>query len=348
MSKGTLTAAQAERSDHDTMRNKLNIRSVQLIFSVIMLLTFAGLTGCQDKESEFLEKELEQEESGEAEGSEQEDLKDKENGKFSSAGSDQASESSQDSSGQEIHQQLKADSKENSGAQPEPGASQSSKNSGDSADKATDSDNAQSGNVEMAESDQSSAMQRSVPQTIYVDVCGAVANPGVYELSSDSRVFQAIEKAGGYLPEAAASYLNRARNLSDGQQIYVPTQEEVDSQTIPPTQDGVAQGTTQTGDDTGNTASGAGNTDGTGTNSQPASDSQGGTAAATSADSRINLNIADVSQLTTLTGVGESKALAIIAYREENGPFTSIEDIMNVPGIKEGTYEKIKDKIAIE
>lgn len=308
MSKGTLTAAQAERSDHHTMRNKLNIRSVQLIFSVIMLLTFAGLTGCQDKESEFLEKELEQEESRKtaAADSEQEELKDKENEKSLSDGADQASKNRQDSSEQESRQLSKDDSK-----------------------------------------------KKSVPQTIYVDICGAVANPGVYELSSDSRVFQAIEKAGGYLPEAAASYLNRARSLFDGQQIYVPTQEEVDSQTIPPTQDGAvqdgfAQGITQTGDDTGNTASSAGNTDGTGTNSQPASDSQGGTAAATSADSRINLNTADVSQLTTLTGVGESKALAIIAYREENGPFTSIEDIMNVPGIKEGTYEKIKDKIAIE
>ena len=356
MSKGTLTAAQAERSDHHTMRNKLNIRSVQLIFSVIMLLTFAGLTGCQDKESEFLEKELEQEESGEAEGSEQEDLKDKENEKSLSDGADQASKSRQDSSEQESRQLSKDDSKKNFSIQSESGDSPSPENTGASADKATDSDNAQSGNAEMTGSDQVSVMKQFVPQTIYVDICGAVANPGVYELSSDSRVFQAIEKAGGYLPEAAASYLNRARSLFDGQQIYVPTQEEVDSQTIPPTQDGVAQGTTQTGDDTGNTASGAGNTDGTttqagqttGTNSQPASDSQGGTAAATSADSRINLNTADVSQLTTLTGVGESKALAIIAYREENGPFTSIEDIMNVPGIKEGTYEKIKDKIAIE
>ncbi len=355
MSKGTLTAAQAERSDHHTMRNKLNIRSVQLIFSVIMLLTFAGLTGCQDKESEFLEKELEQEESGEtaAVDSEQEELKDKENEKSLSDGADQASKSRQDSSEQESRQLSKDDSKKNFSIQSESGDSQSSKNPGDSTDNATDSDNAQSGNTEITEADQSSVMKQPVPQTIYVDICGAVANPGVYELSSDSRVFQAIEKAGGYLPEAAASYLNRARSLSDGQQIYVPTQEEVDSQTIPPTQDGavqdgVAQGTTQTGDDTGNTASGVGNTDGTGTNSQPASGSQGGTAAATSSDSRINLNTADVSQLTTLTGVGESKALAIIAYREENGPFTSIEDIMNVPGIKEGTYEKIKDKIAIE
>ena len=172
-----------------------------------------------------------------------------------------------------------------------------------------------------------------IPETIYVDICGAVTSPGVYELPSGSRVFQAIEKAGGYLPEAAASYLNRAKGLSDGQQIYVPTQEEVDSQTIPLTQDETAQdgvvqeGTAQTGTAADNTA------DGTET---------------TQAGQRINLNTADVSQLSTLTGVGESKALAIIAYREENGPFTSIEDIMNVPGIKEGTYEKIKDKIAIE
>ena len=294
MSKGTLTAAHAERSDHHTMRKKLNIRSVQLIFSVIMFLTLAGLTGCQNEESEFLEKELEQEESGETADVEQKELKDTESGKASLAGTDLASETSPDS---------------------------------------TESEGISKKKAEITESDQSLAIQQPVSRTIYVDVCGAVVNPGVYELSSDSRVFQAIEKAGGYLPGAAASYLNRARSLYDGQQIYVPTQEEVDSQTIPLTQDETAQdgvvqaGTAQTGTAADNTA------DGTET---------------TQAGQRINLNTADVSQLSTLTGVGESKALAIIAYREENGPFTSAEDIMNVPGIKEGTYEKIKDKIAIE
>ena len=294
MSKGTLTAAHAERSDHHTMRKKLNIRSVQLIFSVIMFLTLAGLTGCQNEESEFLEKELEQEESGETADVEQKELKDTESGKASLAGTDLASETSPDS---------------------------------------TESEGISKKKAEITESDQSLAIQQPVSRTIYVDVCGAVVNPGVYELSLDSRVFQAIEKAGGYLPGAAASYLNRARSLYDGQQIYVPTQEEVDSQTIPLTQDETAQdgvvqaGTAQTGTAADNTA------DGTET---------------IQAGQRINLNTADVSQLSTLTGVGESKALAIIAYREENGPFTSIEDIMNVPGIKEGTYEKIKDKIAIE
>ena len=166
-----------------------------------------------------------------------------------------------------------------------------------------------------------------IPETIYVDICGAVTSPGVYELPYGSRVFQAIEKAGGYLPEAAASYLNRAKGLSDGQQIYVPTQEEVNSQVLAVTQDGTEA---SSGNDTDN---------GTG---QEASGEDTGT------EQKIDLNTADVSQLTTLTGVGESKALAIIAYREENGPFTSAEDIMNVPGIKEGTYEKIKDKIAIK
>ena len=225
---------------------------------------------------------------------EQKELKDTESGKASLAGTDLASETSPDS---------------------------------------TESEGISKKKAEITESDQSSAMQQPVSRTIYVDVCGAVVNPGVYELSSDSRVFQAIEKAGGYLPGAAASYLNRARSLYDGQQIYVPTQEEVDSQTIPLTQDETAQdgvvqaGTAQTGTAADNTADGTGSTQ---------------------AGQRINLNTADVSQLSTLTGVGESKALAIIAYREENGPFTSIEDIMNVPGIKEGTYEKIKDKIAIE
>ena len=294
MSKGTLTSAHAERSDHHTMRKKLNIRSVQLIFSVIMFLTLAGLTGCQNEESEFLEKELEQEESGETADVEQKELKDTESGKASLAGTDLAAETRPDS---------------------------------------TESEGISKKKAEIKVSDQSSAIQQPVSRTIYVDVCGAVVNPGVYELSSDSRVFQAIEKAGGYLPGAAASYLNRARSLYDGQQIYVPTQEEVDSQTIPLTQDETAQdGVVQEG--TAQTRTAADNTaDGTGS---------------TQAGQRINLNTADVSQLSTLTGVGESKALAIIAYREENGPFTSIEDIMNVPGIKEGTYEKIKDKIAIE
>ena len=151
------------------------------------------------------------------------------------------------------------------------------------------------------------------PETIFVDVCGAVMTPGVYEIDVDSRVFQAIEAAGGLLPEAASSAVNQAQPVSDGQQIYVPTQEEVEEGTLP-----VAI--------------------------QPA-ESGNGTEA--SADGMVNINTADVSALKGLSGIGDAKAQAILAYREEHGSFSSIEEIMQVPGIKESTFSAIKDKIAV-
>lgn len=162
---------------------------------------------------------------------------------------------------------------------------------------------------------------------IYVDVCGAVANPGVFQLAAGSRVFQAIEAAGGYLPEAALTCVNRAGVLTDGQQLYILTQEEMERQGLDPAEmsgasDGQMNGSAGTGQNTGMTAQ-------------------------VQQDNRININIADEAQLTTLTGIGATRAQAIIAYREENGPFAAIEDIMNVQGIKEGTFAKIKDEIVV-
>ena len=162
---------------------------------------------------------------------------------------------------------------------------------------------------------------------IYVDVCGAVANPGVFQLAAGSRVFQAIEAAGGYLPEAALTCVNRAGVLTDGQQLYILTQEEMERQGLDPAEmsgasDGQMNGSAGTGQNTGMNAQ-------------------------VQQDNRININTADEAQLTTLTGIGATRAQAIIAYREENGPFAAIEDIMNVQGIKEGTFAKIKDEIVV-
>lgn len=165
------------------------------------------------------------------------------------------------------------------------------------------------------------------PEMIYVDVCGAVANPGVFQLAAGSRVFQAIEAAGGYLPEAALTCVNRAGVLTDGQQLYILTQEEMERQGLDPAEmsgasDGQMNGSAGTGQNTG-------------------------IAAQAQQDNRININTADETQLTTLTGIGATRAQAIIAYRQENGPFAAIEEIMNVQGIKEGTFAKIKDKIVV-
>ena len=72
------------------------------------------------------------------------------------------------------------------------------------------------------------------------------------------------------------------------------------------------------------------------------------TADPSAAEAKVNLNTADKEQLMTLTGIGEAKAEAILAYREESGGFQTVEDILNVSGIKEGTLEKIKDDITVE
>ena len=155
------------------------------------------------------------------------------------------------------------------------------------------------------------------PQDIFVDVCGAVAKPGVYRMPFDSRVFQAVEVAGGFLPEAAGSYVNQALPLNDGQQIYVPTKEEAEKKGEALADDVFAVAET-------------------GESSQPEE------------NGKVNLNTADAAALQTLSGIGESKAQAILAYREEHGGFSSIEELMDVPGIKENTFIKIKDKIAVE
>ena len=183
-----------------------------------------------------------------------------------------------------------------------------------------------------------------IPQKIFVDVCGAVVNPGVYELDEGARIFQAVDAAGGYLPEAAINYLNRARSIGDGQQIYVPTEKEV-AENLELAMAKVPEALND-GDNSGNLGleeiqgSSVENPSGTvGRDTGSFGDGVGD-------DIRINLNTADAGQLSTLSGIGQSKAEAIVSYREEHGDFASIEEIMNVEGIKEGTFSKIKDKIS--
>lgn len=150
--------------------------------------------------------------------------------------------------------------------------------------------------------------------TVYV--CGAVNVPGVYELPAGSRVYEALDAAGGTCPEADPVYLNRAEEIQDGQQIYVPTAEEAKELGQP----GAA---------------------GTGGIVPGAKETQSG------AGGKVNLNTASKEELMTLTGIGEAKAESIMAYREEHGRFTSVEELMQIPGIKEGVFRKIRDSITV-
>lgn len=145
-----------------------------------------------------------------------------------------------------------------------------------------------------------------------VFVCGQVISPGVYELPEGSRIYQAVEAAGGMLETADTAFVNQAEMIEDGQRIYLPSVEEV-----------------QAGD--------------FGASWQEVQDSEQNA----SSDGRVNINTADKEELMTLTGIGEQKAQAIITYRESSGGFKTIEELMQVEGIKEGTFEKIKEDIII-
>lgn len=175
---------------------------------------------------------------------------------------------------------------------------------------------------------------------IYVHVCGQVACPGVYPLSAGSRLYEAIEAAGGILENGAGEWLNQAAQVGDGQRIYVPSTEEVrqaqqgGADVLQGTQGGLSAG--QQGAEGGLYIAQQGITGG-----QPSGQ------ASSSADGKVNLNTASKEQLMTLSGIGEAKAASIIAYREEHGGFQKIEELMEVQGIKEGVFNKVRNQIRV-
>lgn len=166
---------------------------------------------------------------------------------------------------------------------------------------------------------------------IYVQVSGAVVRPGVYALPAGARIFQAIELAGGLTGEAESSSLNQAGFLADGQMVYVMDKEEAAAW-----------------------AAGASAGDGSGAvPGMPGGDvSEGQSGRARSdggaEDGKVNLNTATESDLMALPGIGAAKAKSILAWREENGGFSQIEDLMKIQGIKEGVFSKIKDSVKVE
>lgn len=147
-----------------------------------------------------------------------------------------------------------------------------------------------------------------VSESLYVYVCGAVATPGVYEVSVDSRICEAVEQAGGMLDTAKTEAVNLAEPLTDGQMIRIPFQGEE----------------TVTQEDAATQNSGI------------------------RSDGKVNINTASAEELMTLKGIGQTRAEQIIAYREKHGAFASIEGIMEVDGIKQGTFDKLKDNITVQ
>ncbi len=153
-----------------------------------------------------------------------------------------------------------------------------------------------------------------VNDTITVYVCGAVNVPGVYSLEKDTRVIDAVNRAGGLSSKNGAELINLAEKITDGQRIYIPSSSELDGLSEADVIQG--QSAIESKDSTDNV--------------------------------KININTADEAELTKLQGIGSARAQSIIAYRDEHGPFEEPEDIMEVSGIKEAAYDKIKDDICTD
>lgn len=160
----------------------------------------------------------------------------------------------------------------------------------------------------------------------FVHVCGEVEDPGVYELLQGQRVFEAVELAGGFTADAAENFLNLAEPVWDGMKILVP-----DKTMVPEDYEAgllTGAGYDSPGQKTGDrAAAGVGDGD--------------------QARPKVNINTAGKEELMTLRGIGQAKAEDIISCRQQRGGFGSIEDIMEVPGIKDAAFQKIKDDITV-
>jgi len=145
-------------------------------------------------------------------------------------------------------------------------------------------------------------------EAVIIDLKGAVKNPGVYQMKVGDRVHDALKKAGGTVKKADQKQINLAAVLQDGMVVYIPFE----------------------GEET------------------PGSLSEAGSRAEGNSGDVVNINTASSEELQAIPGIGPSKAEAVIEYREENGPFQIIEDITNVSGIGEKSFERIKSSITVK
>lgn len=144
---------------------------------------------------------------------------------------------------------------------------------------------------------------------IYVDIKGAVKVPGIYQLKNQQRIWDALDLAGGVSEEADTVQVNYAQKVKDQMIIYVPKKGESVAQSLETLQE-----------------------------SAPAQQNQ---------EEKINLNTATEAELQTISGIGAKKAQEIIRFRDEQGPFKTVEELKNVPGIGEKTVERLKDMLTV-
>lgn len=201
-----------------------------------------------------------------------------------------------------------------------------------------------------------SSEEQKVQEYILVDIKGEVKTPGVYKLPVNSRVIDAIEASGGLTKKAVTTYINLSKTLKDENVIIINKKSELkkieekknieeikinnNSSVSVKTSDVITNDVDKVKEET--TTESVTKTPEEG--SSPANEISSEQKKETTS---VNINESSIEELTTISGIGESKAKAIIEYRTTNGPFKSIEEIKNVSGIGDKLYDKIKAYITI-
>lgn len=218
---------------------------------------------------------------------------------------------------------------------------------------ATETEKQNETNLEIAETEEKQEDEKeNKEEKIIVHLSGAVEKEGIVELDENSRIADAIEKAGGIKENACIDEINLAYKLEDGMKIYIPTKEECkkqqeeNKQLIQTETSGISNSNSQESQSknvntSSETETNAGKINSGGTSITGTSSNN------TAKQGKVNINTASQTELETLPGIGPLTALKIVNYRKEKGKFKKIEDIKEVSGIGDSKYNKIKDLIKI-
>lgn len=245
------------------------------------------------------------------------------------------------------------------------------------AEKSNGNNSTEGSQSEKNKSTEDEASQGDKSDDCYIQITGAVNKPGVYQCAKGTRLFQLVDMAGGFRVDSYTDNLNLASEVYDGDKILIYTLDDANYilftggklnsfDSSGSASGGSGLGTSGNGSGgssgsstSGNSSSGSGGSSSSGSSASGSGSSSSGSSGSSGSSSnsgsnssagnggQVNINTASLEELTTLTGIGETRARAIIEYRQQAGGFSSKEELKNVSGIGEATYGKLSDQICV-
>lgn len=220
------------------------------------------------------------------------------------------------------------------------------------AEKSNGNNSTEASQSEKNKSSDDEASQGDNSDDCYIQITGAVNKPGVYQCAKGTRLFQLVDMAGGFRVDSYTDNLNLASEVYDGDKILIYTLDDANyilftgGELNSFDSSGSASSGSGSGGSSGSSSSGSSSSSASGSGSSSSSGSSGSNSSAGNGG-QVNINTASLEELTTLTGIGETRARAIIEYRQQAGGFSSKEELKNVSGIGETTYGKLSDQICV-